>query len=408
MVSKYDIFYVVASKGETDIAEIIRELNKSKKDYQTIFNYVLRLEKKGYIKREKNIKILHSERSEKLFQIISFCIRNNINYNLILKDSMINFIAKASKKEFFTIKDIKVHPQTYKLYSIALSKYGFLFMSSKKPLKCKMLRHHFLIDIMKFFNKKYSFYTPKHHSFIFEIIKELKKYKSNLRINTSLINNFEKKEEVNFIYSSLNLEGNPLTLPETQKLVFDRVIPSSYNIKHIQEVTNYKKAVDLMINNSKNKIKLDLSLILKYHKLAMGHIDEAGKIRKQNVKIGKNPYFKTSHWNLIEEKISNLLEEYDKFTSKKTDIKKVINFSSFFHNEFQRIHPFIDGNSRTSRLLMLYILRSYNIPLMDIPLGYFDLYLDLTKRSKKRDDNLFTNLIEEIIYFNLRRINEGF
>ena len=156
MASKYDIFYVIASKGETTIAEIIKELNKSKKDYHTIFNYILRLEKGGYIKRGKTIRILHNDRSKKLFEIISFCMRNKINYNLMLKDSMINFIGKASKKEFFTIKDIQVHPQTYKLYSVALSKYGFLFMSSKKPLKCKMLRHHFLIDIMKFFNKTYS------------------------------------------------------------------------------------------------------------------------------------------------------------------------------------------------------------------------------------------------------------
>ena len=321
---------------------------------------------------------------------------------------MINFIGKASKKEFFTIKDVPVHPQTYKLYSVALSKYGFLFMSSKKPLKCKMLRHHFLIDIMKFFNKTYSFYKPTHHTFITEIKKELKRYNSNLRINPLLVDDFEKKEEANFVYSSLSLEGNPLTLPETQKLVLDKVIPSSYNIVHIQEVTNYKKAVDLMLKTSKSKIKLDLNLIFRYHELAMSHIEESGKIRGQNVRIGTNPNFKTSDWKSIKAKLGNLMKKYKEFESTKKDINDTIEFASFFHNEFQRIHPFIDGNSRTSRLLMLHILRSHRIPLMDIPLGYFDLYLDLTKRSKKRDDKSFRNLIEEIIYANLRKINEGF
>jgi fido (protein-threonine AMPylation protein) len=408
MVSKYDIFYVIASSGETKISDIIKDLNKSKKDYHTIFNYVLKLEKGGYIKREKTIKVLHNERSKKLFEIISFCIRNKINYNLMLKDSMINFIGKAAKKEFFTIKDIKIHPQTYKLYVVALSKYGFLFMSSKKPLKCKLLRHHFLIDIMKFFNKKYTFYNPKHRTFVTEIKKELKRYKSNLRISPLLVNDFEKKEEANFVYSSLNLEGNPLTLPETQKLVVDNVIPSNYNMAHIQEVTNYKKAVDLMLKTSKSKIKLDLNLILRYHEIAMSHINEGGTLREQNVRIGKNTHFKTSDWKSIKSNLDNLMLKYKEFESTKKDIKVVIEFASFFHNEFQRIHPFIDGNSRTSRLLMLHILRSHRIPLMDIPLGYFDLYLDLTKRSKKRDDKLFTNLIEEIIYANLRKINEGF
>jgi hypothetical protein len=408
MASEYDIFYVIASKGETNVAEILRELNKPKKDYQTIFNYIIILEKKNYIKRGKTIKVIHNPKSEKLFEIISFCIRNKINYNLMLKGSMVNFIQKASKKEFFTIKDIKIHPQTYKLYSVALSKYGFLFISSKKPLKCKLLRHHFLIDLMKFFNKKQSFYDSKHHTFMNEIKRELRRYRSNLRINPVILGNLEKKEEANFIYSSLSLEGNPLTLPETQKLVFDKVIPSSYNIQHIQEVTNYKKAVDLMIKNSRKKVKLNLDLILNYHDLAMNHINESGKLREQNVKIGKNPDFETADLKSIKSRLNNLMFKYDKFILTKKKIPELIKFASFFHNEFQRIHPFIDGNSRTSRLLMLHIIRSYNIPLMDIPLGYFDLYLDLTKRSKKRDDKSFMFLIEEIVYFNLRKINQEF
>jgi Fic family protein len=81
-------------------------------------------------------------------------------------------------------------------------------------------------------------------------------------------------------------------------------------------------------------------------------------------------------------------------------------FASYFHNEFQRIHPFIDGNSRTSRLLMLHILRSANIPMLDLPLGYFDIYMDLTKRSKMRDDETFRYVIEEMVYFSLKRMND--
>ena len=42
---------------------------------------------------------------------------------------------------------------------------------------------------------------------------------------------------------------------------------------------------------------------------------------------------------------------------------------------------------------------------MDIPLGYFDLYLDLTKRSKKRDDNEFQLLVQELVLFNLKKLN---
>ena len=408
MVSEYDVFYVVATKGELNVAEIVGSLNKPKREYQNIFNNVRDLEKKGYIKRDKTIKVINNDRTRKLFNLISFCINNSINYNLMFKKTMLDFLQKASKKEFFQIGDVKSHPQTFKFYVSALAKHGFLLIISKKPLKCKLLRHHFLVDLASFFGKKLLFYAPKQHSFISEIKKELKKYKRNLKIHYTVMEDLESKEEVGFIYSSLNLEGNPLTLPETQKLILEEVVPAKHKLMHIQEVTNYKKAADLMIANAKKKIKLDIPLILEYHRTAMSHISGAGAVRKQNVRIRLNPEFKTCDWRLIPSKLNELMEKYALFEGKKgKDVKDVIDFASFFHNEFQRIHPFIDGNSRISRLLMLHILRSYEIPILDLPLGYFDLYMDLTKRSAKRDDDAFRYLIEEIVFMNLRKVNSA-
>ncbi|MFH1506035.1 MAG: Fic family protein [archaeon] len=408
MVSRYDVFYIVGTRGSIKVSDIVKALHKPKKEYQNIFNQVIELEKEGYVKREKTIQVIHNEKSKKLFRLIAFCISNNMNYNLIFKKSMLRFIQKAAKKELFTINDIKIHAQTFKFYTDVLLKYGFLLHISKRPLKYKLLRHHFLIDLMKFFKMKLEFYIPKKISFIKIIEHELRKYRRNLKIYYAVIQDLEKKEEVNFIHYSLNLEGNPLTLPETQKLILKKIVPEEHKLENIQAVTNYKKAVDLMIVNAKKKVKLDLPLILEYHKLAMDHIAGAGKIRKQNVRIKLNPNFKTCDWKLIPIKLKDLMKKYNKFISKKRDVKEIIKFASYFHNEFQRIHPFIDGNSRTSRLLMLHILRSQGIPVLDLPLGYFDLYLNLTKRSKKRDDETFNSLIEELVLINLKKVNLGF
>ncbi|MBI5871618.1 Fic family protein [archaeon] len=407
MVSEYDVFYVIASKSELKVVDIVNALNKPKKEYQNIFNNILELEKKGYIKRNHAIKVIPNEKSKKIFNLISFCINNSINYNIMFKKTMLDFIQKASKKEFFTIKDIRVHPQTFNFYTSALSKYGLLLAVSKKPLKCKLLRNYFLDDLMKFFGKNPNFYTPKQHTFVKEIKKELKKYKRNLKIHYTVIENLEDKKEVNFIYSSLNLEGNPLTLPETQKLILKEIVPEKHKLIHVQEVTNYKKAVDLMITNAKKKIKLNQQLILEYHKTAMSHIHGAGIIRKQNVRIKLNPNFKTCDWHLIPLKLKELMVKYEEFEAKRRSVEEVIGFASFFHNEFQRVHPFIDGNSRISRLLMLHILRSHGILILDLPLGYFDLYMDLTKRSTKRDDEAFRYLIEEIVLANLNVLNNS-
>ncbi len=405
MVSKYDVFYVIATKGEIRINEVVKTLHKTKEEYQAIFNHTLNLEKEGYIKRDKTTRIIHNEKSKRLFRLISFCINNSINYNLMLKSSMLEFIEKAAKKEFFTIKNIKIHPQTFNFYVTLLAKYGFLLILSRNPLKCKLLRHHFLIDLGNFFNIRIKFYISKQKKLIPEIEKEMRKYKRNSKIHYTVIEELEKQEEANFIYSSLTLEGNPLTLPDTQKLILKEIVSGKYKLRDIQEVINYKKAIDLMMSNAKKKVKLDLKLILKYHKLAMSHIHGAGEIRKQNVKIKGNPNFKTSDWQLINLKLNELMKKYDEFKSKNRDIKEVSDFAAFFHNEFQRIHPFIDGNSRTSRLLMLNILRNYDLPVLELPLGYFDLYMNLTKLSKKRDDKSFKYLLQEIVLLNLKRIN---
>jgi Fic family protein len=202
----------------------------------------------------------------------------------------------------------------------------------------------------------------------------------------------EKSREAGFIYSSLNLEGNPLTLPETEKLLIENVVPQKQKIEAIEETINYKKAIEEMLTNSKNKLPLNREIILQYHAISMNGKSFAGKFRKENVFIKLNPEFITSDWKDIENKLSILMDNYLKFESSKQDISKVIEFSAFFHNEFQRIHPFIDGNSRISRLLMLHILRMHNLPVLELPLGYFD-------------DKQFTYLVEEIVLTNLKNLN---
>ncbi len=405
MASEYDVFHVIAAKGELKINDILKELNKPKEDYQQIFNSILVLEKKGYVERKEKVRVVNSEKSKKLFDLISFCLRNNMNYNLIFKPKMLLFLEKASKKNSFSINDIRMHPQTFKLYTDALSRYGFLLILSKKPLKCKLLRHHFIIETLSFFKKNPKFYEENKSELIPQIIKELKIYYRNRRIHPHIFEKIENNTEANFIYTSLSLEGNPMTLPQTQKLIFDKVVPKNQSLEAINEISNYKKAMDMMIKLSAKKIRISLEIILKYHLFAMQHKDHAGKIRKVNVFIKTNPDFKTAHWKEINPKLENLMKRYDDFESRKRTLKEVFDFAAYFHNEFQRIHPFVDGNSRLSRLLMLNLLRMHKMPLISLPLGYFDLYLNLTKRSKKRDDQSLKYLIEEITLMELKRIN---
>jgi len=398
MVTKLDVFYVVASRGVVKISAILDALSKSKDHYNSIHNHVVQLEKENLLTNERVVKIKNTTKTQQLFNLISFCVHNKMNYNLLLKHEMVDFICCAMKKEFITIGDTSLNSRTFAFYIEALFRYGLLLRISKKPLKVKLLRHHFFLDLQKYLGNKAEFYKSKHQNLISEIKKELTKYKKIKRIRIV-------EEEIQFIHFSLLLEGNPLTLPETEVLIRKHIAPKHGTLISIQEVTNYKRAVDLMITNAKKKESLNMNLILHYQELAMHHIGEAGKLREKNVIIKNNPKFKTAKWQDIPKKLCMLMEAYSLFIQKKNAFEKIIEFAAFFHNEFQRIHPFIDGNSRIARLLTLHILRSEDIPLLELPMGYFDLYLDLTKRSKKRDDEALSYLLQEIILFDLKKIN---
>src|SRR3989339_596130 len=409
MVSLYDVFYVVAKNGSINIRDILIGLGKDKREYQNIFNNILLLEKKHLVKRKnKKIDIINSKSSQELYNLISFSLGNNINHNILFKPKMLNFLRYAARKEFFTISDIKIHPETFKFYTDALSKYGLLIIISRNPLKCKLLKSEYIRRVLKHFNIKTDFYKEKSRSHIPDIKRELMKYHRNIKINTSFADAIDKQRETGFIYSSLNLEGNPLTLPETEKLLIKNILPKDQKAESVMETLNYKKAIEKMLANSKKRVMLNQSLILEYHDLAMSGKEFAGKLRRENVFIKKNPAFTTSHWKYVEKKLGELLKKYVIFENAKQDIENVIQFASYFHNEFQRIHPFIDGNSRISRLLMLHILRAHKLPVLDLPLGYFDSYLNLTKRSKKRDDERFSMLVEEIVLTNLKNLNNAY
>ncbi|MFH1224322.1 MAG: Fic family protein [Candidatus Diapherotrites archaeon] len=143
--------------------------------------------------------------------------------------------------------------------------------------------------------------------------------------------------------------------------------------------------------------------IIEFHRAAMNPLAAgAGKFRAGNVRIKGNPAFKTPDWR----ELSGLLAVFFKSAGipekKKVSAAETVESAAFLHNEFQRIHPFIDGNSRTSRAVFLKALAQSNFPLIKIPVGFSDQYMKLTKLSEKRDDKKFALLMKQIALENLK------
>ena len=410
MATKYDLFEYMYKKGTVlKPLELVSEFKKSDVEYHNVYKMLQELEKSRFVvKNEKGFQVVRSTRNDLLFNLIKFCIANKINYNEILDANIADFICKAVAKQKFSAKNFNLNPRTFTKYVEILSKYGFLIFLSKKPLEATIPYNSFLKDLAGFFGCTLILPKYENDSFVEEIKSELSKFlklkKKNNQRYMEIINEYELK----FIQHSLNLEGNPITLPETIKLLKDHIIPRELSVETVQEVQNYQKAMQIMIKDSEEKKPLTKESILNYHYLAMQHRPEiAGKLRTVPVYIKGNPNFKVASVDKIEFELNSLLQEYNSFIAKKKkSVKEILNFASYFHNAFQHIHPFVDGNSRTTRLITFYLLRIEKFPMLDIPLGLLEEYLYSTKGSKERNDKKLSLVFQRIILYNLKSINE--
>lgn len=144
-------------------------------------------------------------------------------------------------------------------------------------------------------------------------------------------------------YNSNAIEGNTLTEMETRVILETGITVAKKTLREHLEVKNHAEAIGF-IENLKNE-KLSEYHIKSIHSIILDGIDRnnAGRYRTINVEIvgATHP---VTHNFLIEEQIRELLKWYH---SKEITINRIIEFTCKFIN----IHPFIDGNGRTSRLL---------------------------------------------------------
>jgi len=410
MVTQYDIFEYLYKKG-TPLSplEVAKAFKKSHASYQTIYNLLVKLSEQGFALKDKHgFTALRSKKNDLVYDIIGESMSNQINYNDLFDEKLAEFISKAFLKKRFTAKDFDIGIKKFTKNVEILSKYGLLIVLSKKPLEATIPYNSFLGKLVAYYDQKAYVARPKDDEYLDEIQRELKKFRRLVSQNLQKYKEISREYEIKFIHHSLSIEGNPITLPDTIKLLKNHIVPKDLATEDVQEVQNYQKAIKKMMQDAEDLSPLNKALILNYHYLAMQHKPAiAGKIRTKPVHIRGNPDYKVAKFSEIEPLLEKLMEKYEKFTSKrKHDLKEILDFAAYLHNEFQHIHPFEDGNSRTTRLITFHLLRIQNVPVFDIPLGLLEEYIFSTKGAKKRDDHKLNQVIQRIIISNLKAIND--
>ena len=164
---------------------------------------------------------------------------------------------------------------------------------------------------------------------------------------------------VEYTYNSNAIEGNTLTLRETDMVLRGLTIDQK-PLKDHMEAVGHKEAFEFVQDLVKNQVPLSESIIRQIHYLVLADKkDDRGVYRRVPVRIMGAKHEPVQPY-LIQPKMEQLLESY------RNNTEHMITKLARFHIEFEGIHPFIDGNGRTGRLLVNLELMKAGYPPIDI------------------------------------------
>ena len=202
------------------------------------------------------------------------------------------------------------------------------------------------------------------------------------------------KESINleWTYNSNGIEGNTLTLRETQ-VVLEGITVGGKSIKEHLEVINHEQAILFLDELVKDKNSINEWNIKSIHNLILKDIDNnnAGRYRIENVTIKGAAHIPPDYIK-VPELMEKLILNYNTWNNYHPIIKACL-----LHGELVKIHPFIDGNGRTSRLIInLDLMNSGYNPVIIKKEDRLKYYEALDKAHTTLDYTDFVKLITKL------------
>lgn len=238
------------------------------------------------------------------------------------------------------------------------------------------------------------------------ILDKAKKYRQLVKqVDDLALQNWEAAFEIEYTHESTAIEGNTLSLMETKVVLEDGVSVGGKKLREIYEIVNHRKAYRFIKQRIAEGEKLDEATVKDIHAILMENIFAGGFYRNVNVRItgaAHTPPEPEEAYRQIKNFFADLDWKYQ---------DDQITCAAWTHAEFVRIHPFVDGNGRTSRLIMNYQLMKNGLLPVSVPdvqrLEYFkcleeyavngniEPFADfVAAMEEKRLDDLLKNLKE--------------
>ncbi|MCJ8345234.1 Fic family protein [bacterium] len=238
------------------------------------------------------------------------------------------------------------------------------------------------------------FPETNHINELIKQLSELKKCLDSYRpLNPAQVEKIRESMDVEYTYNSNKIEGNTLTLQETSVVILEGLTISGKSMKEHLEVINHKDAIDYIRDLVAKDSEINAYELKSIHSLVLRTIDKynAGQFRKVAVEITGSSHMPPQPY-LIQTQIDDFFLYYEK----NKDLLHPVVLASNLHQKLVNIHPFIDGNGRTARLLMNFILIKSGYPIVNIKgnnESRKEYYSALEKAHTENDFEVFQTLV---------------
>lgn len=198
------------------------------------------------------------------------------------------------------------------------------------------------------------------HDIYQRIIEKKRKLNSLRPLSKSLVGRLRDQIIIEWTYNSNAIEGTTLSLKETRLILEQGLTIKGKSLKEHFEAKNHKDAI-LFVEDlvKERKFKISQLLIRQIHQLVMKEVDDewAGKYREVEVKITGTNFVPPDPVA-----VPVKMRQFEQWLQDKKNNQDLIDYSALAHYKLVNIHPFIDGNGRTARLIMNLILMNQGFP----------------------------------------------
>ncbi len=216
------------------------------------------------------------------------------------------------------------------------------------------------------------------------------------------IRKMEEYFRVNYTFESNRIEGNTLTMQETHLVVNEGITIGGKSMREHLEAINHHEAIDFLYDLIQKKTVFSERVLKDLHYLILKGIDRenAGKYRNVPVRIGGSSFMPPQPY-LVPVEMEQIFDFYER---QKSVLHPVV-LAAELHERIVTVHPFIDGNGRTCRLVMNLILLSHGYPLANLKgeqaarLRYYDA---LTQAQVHQNKEPFLLLIADAVIQSLQ------